>query len=306
VLFAWEAGQDEASELTAYNIERFDSASGQWSVFTSKEAISGNLAGTTIVMWRRGFVNGSTHQFRVRYQSGLDASLPSNPTTVTVGLLGTDSDSDGIPNEPENLMALVGPAPDPGVSDTDNDGILDGMEIDNGWSPVVADQDLNGIMDGWDDFDGDAQNNDQEADGDGGTPAPASQGPNPPGTMEYYGDLPNLPPQRPDAPSGLEVQNRGTEEEPLWWLTWMDNSADETGFEVQVRTCGTAPVVIHTLPANSTEVRIFWYNSPQQSAPTQWIAVRAVRHTNGQDGQLRLSQLSQELQTREKVGPAPV
>jgi Tol biopolymer transport system component len=57
---------------------------------------------------------------------------------------GTDSDADGLANDQETQLGT-----DPFVSDTDQDGLLDGEEVNAAkTNPIVADTDQDGIIDG--------------------------------------------------------------------------------------------------------------------------------------------------------------
>ncbi len=80
-------------------------------------------------------------------------------------LLGTnpyddDSDNDGILDGVEvNIYGT-----DPLNIDTDGDGLYDGFEVQYGFDPLIDDEDSNGIIDGSDDDDGDGLINSREQD----------------------------------------------------------------------------------------------------------------------------------------------
>ena len=104
------------------------------------------------------------YQVTVQDVTDLAGNMLLNPETWTFVIydVGNDSDGDGVPDAIEELLGL-----DPNDSDSDDNGILDGLEdFDEdglvnsvefilGTDPSISDTDGNGILDGDEDTDGD-------------------------------------------------------------------------------------------------------------------------------------------------------
>jgi len=69
-------------------------------------------------------------------------SVPGNETPPTAE--GTDGDQDGISDQDETLVTGT----DPNNADSDNDGLVDGVEVTNQMNPLDPDMDKDGVSDG--------------------------------------------------------------------------------------------------------------------------------------------------------------
>jgi hypothetical protein len=142
-LFSWGDGQTTTTALVASGVTV--SASHAW-------PIPGSYEVTVRAVDEFGGASTATAPVEVRVQA-----VPSP----------ADTDGDGLTNAEETGTYGT----DPANVDTDNDGIMDGVEVLRGYNPLVADQDANGVTDGQDDWDGDGTVNATDP-SPGSAPAP--------------------------------------------------------------------------------------------------------------------------------------
>jgi hypothetical protein len=130
-----------------------------------------------------GSISKGEHRLWIHAFDGSHLSAPSIRTFFSNGSGMDDSDMDGIPDmvEDSNGNGIVDQGEtDPNDPDSDSDGLLDGIEIDdsdgNTTDPLDADSDGDFILDGTEDSNGNGRldanetdPNDEDTDGDGRT-----------------------------------------------------------------------------------------------------------------------------------------
>jgi len=126
-VFSWGDGQNTTTGL--YNSGATASASHAWS-------IPGNYEVTVRAVDEFGGASTATAPVEVRVQAVVSPN---------------DTDGDGLSNQDESNLHGT----DPSNVDSDNDGLMDGVEVLRGFNPLSPDQDANGVTDGQDDWDGD-------------------------------------------------------------------------------------------------------------------------------------------------------
>lgn len=141
IIFTYTGSDNKTPTSNLVYSYRLDVYDASWSTYTSSTSKSYS-----------DLPNGSyTVQVRARDQAGKIDPTPAS-LSFTVNYTSPDSDSDGLPDDIENVYCT-----DSNVPDTDNDSISDGVEdanhngvVDTGeTNPCNADTDGDGMPDGW-------------------------------------------------------------------------------------------------------------------------------------------------------------
>lgn len=153
---AVQAARTDYFEI-AFAFNHTDGAAGEADVFVDGTEVESDWTGIAGALQRVNFGDGqSSGAGRGRYASVV---FTSGPQACRDGI---DNDGDGVTDAADpNCSSPNDPTEDD--ADTDDDGLLDGWELANGFDPLDPDEDMNGTLDGQDDPDADLLPNADEA-----------------------------------------------------------------------------------------------------------------------------------------------